>query len=309
MYHKPPTAFVEGTGGLKRVLPKALGEDTIVGPGAAGASVIPEPGSLIGDLLSMDLGGGGGAQAGGAAGAEGNVDLLSGGLDNLLTGGAAAASAPGGAGPSNNSLLGDIFGLGGSGSTTFYIPPKQEWLSAAKGKGLEVHGTFSRKNGTIFMDMTFANKAMQPMSGFGIQFNKNSFGVTPAQPLNVPAVPPNQSVDVSLPLNTSGAIQKMEPLTNLQVAIKNSIDVFYFATIVPTHVYFGEDGNMEKKVFLATWKDIPAQNEIQFSIEGTDCNAGKYIYFLFNIQNLPKKFVKLNYFCLWFTSFYIIMYM
>ena len=114
MYHKPPTAFVEGTGGLKRVLPKALGEDTIVGPGAAGASVIPEPGSLIGDLLSMDLGGGGGAQAGGAAGAEGNVDLLSGGLDNLLTGG--AASAPGGAGPSNNSLLGDIFGLGGSES-------------------------------------------------------------------------------------------------------------------------------------------------------------------------------------------------
>ena len=230
----------------------------------------------------MDLGGGGGAQAGGAAGAEGNVDLLSGGLDNLLTGG--AASAPGGAGPSNNSLLGDIFGLGGSGSTTFYIPPKQEWLSAAKGKGLEVHGTFSRKNGTIFMDMTFANKAMQPMSGFGIQFNKNSFGVTPAQPLNVPAVPPNQSVDVSLPLNTSGAIQKMEPLTNLQVAIKNSIDVFYFATIVPTHVYFGEDGNMEKKVFLATWKDIPAQNEIQFSIEGTDCNAGKYLCFLKDFQ-------------------------
>ena len=29
----------------------------------AGAQVIPEPGSLIGDLLSMDLGGGG-AQAG-----------------------------------------------------------------------------------------------------------------------------------------------------------------------------------------------------------------------------------------------------
>merc|ERR1712173_383432 len=121
--------------------------------------------------------------------------------------------------------------------------------------------------------MGFSNKAMQPLSGFGIQFNKNSFGLAPAQPLNVPTIPPNQSVDVSLPLNTSGAVQKMEPLTNLQVAIKNNIDVFYFATIVPTHVYFTEDGNMEKKVFLATWKDIPAQNEIQFSIEGTDCNA------------------------------------
>ena len=201
VYHKPPTAFVEGTGGLKRVLPTKLGG----GGGEVGADgqVIPEPGSLIGDLLSMDLGGGGQAQAA----AAGNVDLLSGGLDNLLTGGNAPAA--GGAAPSNNSLLGDIFGMSGASQTTFYIPPKQEWLSAAKGKGLEVLGTFSRKNGSIFMDMTLANKAMQPMNGFGIQFNKNSFGLAPAQPLNVPSIPPSQSVDISLPLNTSGPIQKM----------------------------------------------------------------------------------------------------
>ena len=262
VYHKPPTAFVEGTGGLKRVLPTKLGEDGIV----PSSQVIPEPGSLIGDLLSMDLGGGASAAGGG------NVDLLSGGIDNLLTGGqTAGAGQP--AAQSNNSILGDIFGLGTASSTTFYIPPKQEWLNAGKGKGLEIMGTFSRKNGTIFMDMTFSNKAMQPLSGFGIQFNKNSFGLAPAQPLNVPSIPPNQSVDVSLPLNTAGPVAKMEPLTNLQVAIKDNVDVFYFATIVPSHVYFGEDGNMEKKVFLATWKDIPAANEIQFTIESTDCNS------------------------------------
>jgi len=216
-------------------------------------------------LLPSDAGAA--AATGGSPG--GNVDLLSGGGTDILGGGAAPAAAP----PSTNALLGDIFGLGNAASTTFYIPPKQEWLSAAKGKGLEVSGTFSRKNATIYMDMTFSNKAMQPLSGFGIQFNKNSFGVAPAQPLNVPAIPPNQSVDVSLPLNTSGPVAKMEPLTNLQVAVKNNVDVSYFATIVPTHVYFAEDGQMEKKVFLATWKDIPAQNEIQFTIEGTDCNS------------------------------------
>ncbi len=38
-----------------------------------------------------------------------------------------------------------------------------------------------------------------------------------------------------------------------QIAIKNNIDVFYFACVVPIHVFFIEDGNMEKKVFLATW--------------------------------------------------------
>ena len=90
-------------------------------------------------------------------------------------------------------------------------------LFFSTGKGLEVSGTFSRKNSVVYMDMTFSNKAMQPLSNFGIQFNKNSFGVAPAQPLNVPAISPNQSVDVSLPLNTSGPVQKMDPLTNLQV--------------------------------------------------------------------------------------------
>ena len=54
--------------------------------------------------------------------------LLGGGVDIL--GAAAAPAAP----PSTNALLGDIFGLGNAASTTFYIPPKQEWLSAAKGK-------------------------------------------------------------------------------------------------------------------------------------------------------------------------------
>ena len=74
-----------------------------------------------------------------------------------------------------NSLLGDIFGIGSAAPSTFYIPPKQTWLAATKGKGLEITGTFARKGGQILMDMTFANKAMQPLSGFGIQLNKNRY--------------------------------------------------------------------------------------------------------------------------------------
>lgn len=74
------------------------------------------------------------------------------------------------------------------------------------------------RNGQIFMDMTFTNRAMQPMTGFAIQFNKNSFGLLPAQPLQVPSpLTPNQSCDVSLALNTTGPVLKMDPLNNLQV--------------------------------------------------------------------------------------------
>jgi AP-1 complex subunit beta-1 len=41
------------------------------------------------------------------------------------------------------------------------------------------------------------------------------------------------------------------------------------------HVFFAEDGHMEKKVFLATWKDIPSSNEVQFTLENIECNAGE----------------------------------
>ncbi len=81
--------------------------------------------------------------------------------------------------------FGDIFG----GSSGAYVAPKQvccsrskaslntiqEWLSAARGKGLEIRGTFARRNQQIYMDMTFTNRAMQQMNTFAIQLNKNRY--------------------------------------------------------------------------------------------------------------------------------------
>ena len=53
------------------------------------------------------------------------------------------------------------------------------------------------------MDLTFTNRAMQPMGGFAIQFNKNSFGVAPAVPIPNTPLPQNQSTEISLLLNAS----------------------------------------------------------------------------------------------------------
>ncbi|XP_076066377.1 adaptor protein complex 1/2, beta subunit isoform X2 [Oratosquilla oratoria] len=302
VYHKPPSAFVEGRTGYRRALPKASGDaesgETQAPTQQPQPTVIPSQDSLIPDLLNMDLNAPPVPQTqpvySGAA-----VDLLGGGLESLLGGNdspaapgtgapAAAAAAAAGAAPAGGAagttstagiendkegLLGDIFGMGAAPST-FFVPPKQVWLPAARGKGLEVLGTFSRKSATISMELTLCNKAMQPMSGFAVQLNKNSFGLAPASPLNVPApIGPNQSSEVTLALTSTGPVQRMEPLTNLQVAIKNSIDVFYFATVVPMHMFFMEDGLMDKRVFLSTWKDIPAQNEVQFSISDVNMNA------------------------------------
>lgn len=53
---------------------------------------------------------------------------------------------------------------------------------------------------------------------------------------------------------------------NLQVAVKNDLDVFYFACMIPIYAVFVEDGQMDKRLFLQMWKEIPAQNEVQYTI-------------------------------------------
>lgn len=72
--------------------------------------------------------------------------------------------------------------------------------------------------------------------------------------------------------------QKLQFL--FQVAIKNDINAFYFATTVPLLAYFREDGQMEKREFLEEWKSIPEQNEQQFTLQNThNMNAGERVFF------------------------------
>ncbi|XP_077806271.1 AP-1 complex subunit beta-1 isoform X35 [Macaca mulatta] len=210
----------------------------------------------------------------------GAVDLLGGGLDSLIGGtnfvAPPTAAVPASLGAPIGSGLSDLFDLtSGVGTLSgSYVAPKAVWLPAMKAKGLEISGTFTRQVGSISMDLQLTNKALQVMTDFAIQFNRNSFGLAPAAPLQVHApLSPNQTVEISLPLSTVGSVMKMEPLNNLQVAVKNNIDVFYFSTLYPLHILFVEDGKMDRQMFLATWKDIPNENEAQFQIRDCPLNA------------------------------------
>uniref|UniRef100_A0A8C8G2T9 AP complex subunit beta n=1 Tax=Oncorhynchus tshawytscha TaxID=74940 RepID=A0A8C8G2T9_ONCTS len=295
VYHKPPSAFVEGSRGvMHKRLPARTGsgegtECPDVGNAAGGSapeaapSIIPSQGDLLGDLLNLDLApptttgptpSTSGMQMGG-------MDLLGGGLDSLVgTMGAGFGAAPTVMPASLNAPvgggLGDLFDLGGGVGMPMgaYIPPKTVWLPAMKAKGLEISGTFARRAGVIQMELVLTNKAMSVMTDFAIQFNRNSFGLAPAGPLQVlTPLGPNQTIEVSLPLSTVGPVMKMDPLNNLQVAVKNNIDVFYFSCQYPISMLFVEDGKMERQVFLATWKDIPNDNESQFQIQDCHLNS------------------------------------
>ncbi|KAI9016772.1 adaptin N terminal region-domain-containing protein [Hyaloraphidium curvatum] len=52
-------------------------------------------------------------------------------------------------------------------------------LGSPAARGLEITGTFARRQGQMFMDLEFANRGVETLSDFAIQFNKNSFGVAP----------------------------------------------------------------------------------------------------------------------------------
>lgn len=74
VYHKPPSAFVEGRGmGLRKSLPNKTEAPVNT------ATVIPNQESLVGDLLSMDIG------SPIVANTQSKVDLLGGGLDTLVS--------------------------------------------------------------------------------------------------------------------------------------------------------------------------------------------------------------------------------
>ena len=115
----------------------------------------------------------------------------------------------------------------------------QVWLNPAQGKGLEVQGTFSRKNRQVVVELTLTNRALQGMTDFDVRLNKNSFGLIPAAPLNVRTpLPPNQSTETTLTLNVSSDTAKQNPLTNLQVCL---IEYALIDWLIDCSVHFSID--------------------------------------------------------------------
>lgn len=64
-------------------------------------------------------------------------------------------------------------------------PPLPIVLPASTGQGLQISAQLTRRDGQIFYSMLFENNTQVPLDGFMIQFNKNTFGLASAGPLQV----------------------------------------------------------------------------------------------------------------------------
>ncbi|KAJ3055615.1 hypothetical protein HK097_009942 [Rhizophlyctis rosea] len=272
VYHKSPSLL----GGTAVDVSAVRGETTLEmdaeEPEVDARSVAQQVNAAVGggieNLLDLDFGGpittatptSGGA---GLTPQKSNIDDLLG----LMDSGPGPSTPPYGTPTASGGFGGFNFGssLGGGSGPSFSFP-KTSLLTSADAQGLELQGTFSRKNGQPYLELTFGNRSGAPMSDFAIQFNVNSFGVAPAAALQVPSpLGPGATVDVSLPLNTSGGVQRMEPVNLLQIAVKNNVGVYYFSISIPIHVLFGNDGGAG--AFGSRWGDFALSSQ-QFTIQG-----------------------------------------
>jgi len=168
--------------------------------------------------------------------------------------------------------------LGGSGPSA---PAAAPAASAPKGKvtmwlqpeaqtgGLKLGGSFRRSGGKIIMDFQAQNCGQQPLSGFAVQFNKNSFQLQPdSANLALGTLSPGQSGSCSLTLNTGGQMAMQNPLMKLQIAIKNNAGVSYFTCMPPMHVVYVEGAQLDKGEFVKLWQGGVLPQESKMAVEG-----------------------------------------
>ncbi|KAK9045946.1 hypothetical protein V6N11_051849 [Hibiscus sabdariffa] len=185
---------------------------------------------------------------------------------------APAAPAPA---PPVPDLLGDLIGLDNNQivpadqHATSSGPPLPVLLPASTGQGLQISAQLTRQDGQIFYSILFENNTQITLDGFMIQFNKNSFGLAAAGPLQVPPLAPGASATTLLPMVLFQNMSAGPPNSLLQVAVKNSQQpVWYFNDKIQLHVFFTEDGRMERTSFLETWRSLPDTNEVLKELTG-----------------------------------------
>ncbi|XP_028758852.1 beta-adaptin-like protein B [Neltuma alba] len=166
-------------------------------------------------------------------------------------------------------LLGDLMGMDNNSivpldqPVTPTGPPLPVLLPASTGQGLQISAQLTRRDGQVFYSLLFENNSQFPLDGFMIQFNKNTFGLAAAGPLQVPLLQPGASAMTLLPMVMFQNMSQGPPSSLLQVAVKNNQQpVWYFNDKISLHTFFTEDGKMERAAFLETWRSLPDSNEI-----------------------------------------------
>lgn len=213
------------------------------------------------------------------------------------------ANGSGGGGGGGGGL--DLLDLdGGSddaiGSSGPALPQKVVVLSPqTPGKGQQrtgfgVMACVARQNSAPLLMMTFQNSSQVPMNGFALQINKNPFGLAPAHALQVPDVLPGSTAEVSVPL-VPGQNPNNQPPTNplvLMVAIKNSLDVFYFNVGMDLPALLVEGSALSRDGFTEVWQRVGEARESRIQVNSErplNADAARSRLALDNVQYVAQR--------------------
>mmetsp|Transcript_15646 Transcript_15646/g.42889 ORF Transcript_15646/g.42889 Transcript_15646/m.42889 type:complete len:889 (+) Transcript_15646:358-3024(+) len=265
VYHKPPSTFISGR---SRTVPTLGNGRSIDDP-----EMQESDATMTSDMM-IDVGAGGAQAAPPAmpdrgAGGGGLVDLL--GLDDEVPpaappmGGAPSYAPPG---------MADLFGAPAPAPAP---PSGKIVLDAQRGEGMQIRSSFVSQGGRVFQQITIENHSPAPLSGFAIQYNKNSFGLNPESPAALGQVMPQQiapggSHTGMMPLITTGPLSDSKGV--VQMAIKNNVKVFYFQDSCDLLAVLAADGRLERGAFLEQWKGIGQEHRVEVhGLQGAQANV------------------------------------
>lgn len=82
----------------------------------------------------------------------------------------------------------------------------------------------------FLLHLSLTNQSSGVLNSFALQVNKNPYGFAPREPLQVPDMQPGSQLEISLPMSPGVLVSGAAPSNPLflQIAVKNSLDVFYF---------------------------------------------------------------------------------
>ncbi|OEH73925.1 beta adaptin protein [Cyclospora cayetanensis] len=126
-------------------------------------------------------------------------------------------------------------------------------------RGLEIRAALRKpEGGSLQLYLRATNRTGAPLSDFALQFNKNSFGLAPGGPLTLPVLAPGTSADTVLTVLPNQLNSNSPPTSPLfiQVAVKCSLDIFYFSVSYSLAEVLEERGPIHKELFRQHWQAL-----------------------------------------------------
>ena len=153
-----------------------------------------------------------------------------------------------------------------------------------KKAGLQVNScfNFNTSTGHLEMELQFTNQSGDAISGFDLMINKNSFGVGTdgsCQSLGITFPAPFETSPVQivpLKIDKKNADVKNPPKHpfTLQIALKSSLDIFYFNVPCLLHCLINRDAKMTKDEFGKFWGMITAEKTYEIEYSRSDLYKG-----------------------------------